>query len=90
MSADDAKTIPPVEEPEYVGAHSALLNERCQHYPNIEGSSLGRCAQDATHTVVTVDGNDIHEVAMCDECGEPDDVDAHDREWSGDVRGSFR
>ena len=85
--SDERETIAAEMEPEYVGTHSALTDERCQHYPNIEESPPRRCNRDATHTVVMVDRNDIHEVAMCDECGEPDDVDAHDREWSGEVRG---
>ena len=87
---DEAKTIAPEREPEYVGAHSALTDERCQHYLNVEGFSPKRCDQEATHTVVMADGSGIHEVAMCDECGEPDDADSHDREWSGEVREDSR
>ena len=89
MSAD-AKTIAPEVEPEYVGAHSALTDERCQHYLNVEGFPPTRCGRDATHTVVMADGSGIHEVTMCDECGEPDDIDSHDREWSGEVREDSR
>jgi hypothetical protein len=85
-----AQTISPEKEPEYVGAHSALADERCQNWqdaaPDVERFSPTQCDRDATHTVVMADENGIREVAMCDECGEPEDVDYHEREWTGEVR----
>jgi hypothetical protein len=85
--SSERKTIAPEVEPEYVGAHSALTDGRCQNYLNVENSSPKRCDRDATHTIVMADGSSIHEIAMCDECGEPDDIGSHDRKWSGEVRG---
>ena len=89
MSAE-RENIAPEVEPEYVGAHSALTDERCQHHPNVGGRDPSRCDRIATHTVVMADGSGIHEVAMCDECGEPDDVDSHERRWSGELREECR
>lgn len=80
--------LPPYDPeiyPEYVGSHSALSAETCECYPEIVPNVRERCGADATHTVVMFSGDGVSEVAMCDECGEPDDVDDAPREWSGGV-----
>lgn len=85
--------IPPEKEPEYVGAHSALTDERCANICAANGPDGAfepeRCENAATHTVVMADGNGVHEIAMCDGCGERDDVDGEGREWSGVIREEF-
>ena len=87
------KTIAPEREPEYVGAHTALTDSQCQNY--LDGNAdhpdepfrPERCENDATHTVVMADGDGLHEQAVCDECGEPDDAECHvDHSWSGKIR----
>lgn len=84
--AGELKTIPIEIEPETVGAHSGLSNETCQEWedaePDAERFVPTQCGNDATHTLVVKTANGLSEVAMCDECGIPDDVDASDREWS--------
>lgn len=87
------ETIDPEREPEYVGAHSALTDEQCQNY--LDGNADApdepfaptRCANDATHTIVLADGDGLHEQSLCGDCGEPDDVERHERPWSGEQRG---
>jgi len=84
------QTAPLETEPEYVGVHSALASETCSNVYDDDPENTGpdefvpaMCDNDATHTVVMFDG-DFHEVAMCDDCGEPEDVDRYDREWAGE------
>jgi hypothetical protein len=86
MSETESKipTIDPEIEPEYVGAHSALHNERCQNWCGETVDDVEQCGDDATHTVVMYNGS-LHEIAMCDDCGEPQDVDSHERKWTGEV-----
>lgn len=75
--------VTPVIEPEFVGAHSAVAEEQCAHYRVVEeGAQPQRCANDASHTVVMFDGEKLHELASCDECGDLDDVADFEREWS--------
>ena len=78
---EEIPTIAPEKEPEYVGAHSGLNNDQCTNYKGRTKSEVRRCENDATHTVVMYDGK-LHEMGMCDDCGEPDDVEDFDREWS--------
>lgn len=85
MSEREIETIDPEIEPEYVGAHSALSSSLCQNWMGDTPSEMEQCEVPATHTVVMFDGKGLCEIAMCDECGEPQDVDFHEREWSGEV-----
>jgi hypothetical protein len=84
------ETIDPEIEAEYVGAHSALVATACQGWPDgapdAEAFEPEQCGAKATHTVVMFDGR-LHEVGMCDDCGEPADVRADDRAWSGQYVG---
>lgn len=80
-------TIPmpdPEKEPEYVGVHSAITHPTCQYTTGETREDVEACGEDATHTVVMFEGKKLRQVAMCDDCGEPEDA-ADDREWSGDV-----
>jgi len=79
--SDAIPTVDPKIEPEYVGSHSAVTNDTCQNFTGDTVDSVEQCSNPATHTVVMYDG-DVKEIAMCDDCGEPDDVTDHDREWS--------
>lgn len=74
-------TIDPEKEPEYVGAHSAVNKEQCTHYVGEFREDITRCENAATHTIVMYDGS-LHEMASCDECGQPEDVTVTGREWS--------
>lgn len=74
------KTIDPEIEPETVGFHSGADAGQCENYTGEYVEDVQRCTNEATHTCVVYDG-DLHELAMCDECGELEEVpDA--REWS--------
>lgn len=75
--------IPPEKEPEYVGAHSGLPDDQdvCDNWSGETRSTVTQCGNSATHTVVMYDG-ELHEIPMCDDCGEPADVTAAKREWS--------
>jgi|AntRauTorcE11898_2_1112593.scaffolds.fasta_scaffold74039_2 hypothetical protein len=87
-TSNEHDTIEPEKEPEYVGAHSALADEQCQGWDTVgpfDEPTIRACQHDATHTIVMVTGSGLHEVAMCDDCGEPDDVSGREREWSGQV-----
>lgn len=77
-------TIDPDVEPEYVGAYSALAAERCQNWKGEQPDGVEQCNGRATHTVVMYTGK-LHKIAMCESCGEPDDVDHHEREWTGEL-----
>jgi len=70
---------------EYVGALSFIGNEQCGEFPERDDGEIKQCGDDATHSVVLFDGNSLITVSRCNEHGEPDDVDVHDREWSGKV-----
>jgi len=80
-SNSDISTFPPEKEPEYVGTHSAVNRAECRNW--LEPHADGDCGQPATHTVVMYHG-DLTEIPMCDDCGEPEDVEAWDRVWSAD------
>lgn len=69
-------------EPEVVGHYSAIIRDRCTHWQANEDGSPGVCSNDATHTRVLYDGNDVVSLAVCDEHGSPEQV-ADDRRWSG-------
>jgi len=87
LRADGGREIPtidPEKEPEYVGVHSAIVNETCQNYIGETVDDIEPCAEPATHTVVMADASGATEIAMCDDCGEPEDVDGG-RVWSGEV-----
>lgn len=73
------KTAAAEAEPEYVGAHSNPVEDECVQW---SGNPPEPCGRQATHTVVMYDG-ELHEVASCDKCGEPGDVEDFDRRWSG-------
>lgn len=75
------ETIEPEKEPEYVGAHSGLDADQCENWVGEFEETIDQCGGDATHTVVMYSGK-LHEIAMCDDCGEPDDVADWEREWS--------
>lgn len=77
----DIPTIDAEVEPEYVGAHSAITNPTCQDWHGDAPEEMERCGAEATHTVVMYSGR-LHEIAMCNDCGEPGDA-ADDRAWSG-------
>ena len=81
------KTIEPEREPEYVGAHSALVGERCQHWIGETTAEIHQCEAEATHTLVMFSGTKLAQIASCDSCGEPDDVGRHERKWTGEVVG---
>lgn len=83
VERDTIPTIAPEKEPEYVGAHSGLPDDQevCGNWTGSTPSEMAACVAEATHTVVMYDGS-LVEIAMCDDCGEPQDVDDHDREWS--------
>ena len=81
----EIQTIDPEKEPEYVGVHSALVAAECQHWVGETTEEIGCCEDEATHTVVMWTGTRLVQIASCDDCGEPDDLDAHDREWTGEV-----
>ena len=85
MSESGFKTIDPEIEPEYVGVHSALNREQCQHWVGDSPENVERCENNATHTVVIFDGSDLIQMGSCDNCGEPDELPSHDREWTGEV-----
>lgn len=78
-------TIDPEVEPEYVGAHSGRVNVQCQEYHGETRDEIERCGNFSTHTIVMESESGVHEIAVCDDCGEPEDVDADDRVWSGVV-----
>lgn len=82
-ATEQRETLPPEQTPEYVGAHSGLLDDRavCEHWGSPTRQSVSHCGDPATHTVVLFTGR-LHEIAVCDEQGEPDDVTAAKREWS--------
>jgi hypothetical protein len=86
------ETIDPEHEPEYVGAHSALVDEQCQNYFDANADKPDepfvpeRCEGDTTHTVVLADSDGLHEQSLCDDCGEPDDTEHLERSWSGELR----
>lgn len=82
---NEIPTIDPEIEPEYVGAYSGLADERCCNWFGETTHTLGECGQEATHSVVMASGSKLSVIAMCDDCGEPNDVRATDREWSGEV-----
>lgn len=73
--------VDPEVEPECVGFHSAVDAERCENYVGEFVEDIERCGNDATHTCVVYDGNSLNEIAMCDECGDPEAV-PDDRRWS--------
>lgn len=73
------------ELPEYVGALSFIGNEQCGEVPERDDREIKQCDADATHSVVLFDGDALITVSRCNEHGEPEDVDVHDREWSGKV-----
>jgi len=77
----DLSTVPPEKEPEYVGAHSGVDGAECRNW--LEPHADGQCGEPATHSVVMYHG-DLSEIPMCDDCGEPEDVEAWDRVWSAD------
>lgn len=70
--------------PEYVGAVSAIERESCSKW---DDDLSDRCRAKATHSVIIYDGRSFESIAVCDECGRPEDVDHElDREWSGEIR----
>lgn len=79
------KTVPIEHEPGYVGAHSSLVDETCQNWIGDHVEDVEACGDPATHTVVMWSGR-LHQIAMCDACGEPEDVlpGTGEREWSGE------
>lgn len=71
-------TVEPEYEPEYVGAHSEPTGDECCNWQGEYQEDVEQCGDDATHTVVMRSPNGtLSEIPMCDECGEPQDVDAH-------------
>lgn len=85
QNTKETKTIAPEREPEYVGAHSARVNPDCQGWHQNDEGEMEQCGECSTHTVVMFSGDRLHQIAMCDDCGEPEDVDNHEREWTGDL-----
>jgi hypothetical protein len=79
MNETTIATVPVEEEPEYVGAYSAVIAKKCMQWTDGEP-----CENDATHTVVMASGTrDLTELASCDECGEPEDAEvSKERKWS--------
>lgn len=88
------RTVRSDVEPEYVGAFSAVDREECTVWIDAEAEgedgddaeAKRRCGAEATHTIVEYDGSDLCMIAACDDHGEPDDVEATDRRWSGELR----
>ena len=84
------ETIDPEIEPEYVGAHSARVSPQCQdiHDANGRGEPFEpeQCENWSTHTIVMKDEGGLHEPAMCDNCGEPDDVNPYEQKWAGEIQ----
>lgn len=78
MSEHITNEIPEVEpehEPEYVGAHSGRARDYCSNWVGDSPREVTRCDEESTHTVVMRSPNgELSEIAMCDECGEPQDV----------------
>lgn len=74
------ETLDPEIEPEVVGFHSGADAEQCENYTGEYVEDVERCENEATHTCVYYDGV-LHELAMCDDCGEPDEVEGG-RRWS--------
>ena len=65
----------PEHEPEYVGAYSEPTVEYCCNYVGEYIEDVERCPNDASHTVVMrTPTDDLQEIAMCDDCGEPEDA----------------
>jgi hypothetical protein len=81
---DRIPTIAREKEPEHVGVHSAIVSETCQNYYGERQSDVQQCGEPATHTVVMWSGSRLAQVAMCDQCGDPESA-PDDREWSGEV-----
>ncbi len=81
--AETIPTVDPEVEPEYVGAHSGLSDGQdvCKYWDGETREDIDQCGNPATHTIVMYDGS-LHEIAMCDSCGEPDDIDDLPREWT--------
>lgn len=77
--------IDPKIEPEYVGVHSALTAEHCEMPVGEAPDDVEWCADEATHTKVYYAAGELKEFAVCDRCGEPDELPGYDREWAGDV-----
>lgn len=94
MSAAEPPTADPEAEPEYVGAHSAVVADECQEWKDAEPESERfvptKCGAEPTHTIVMKDASGLTELAMCDDCGEPEDVAATDRQWSADPSEDLR
>lgn len=83
----NVETFDPDVEPEYVGAHSGISADECQHWfdaePDSERFVPTKCGNDPTHTIIVFDGTKVAEIASCDEHGEPDDLPNTDRIWTG-------
>ena len=78
MSTNGKTPIEPIEpelEPEYVGAYRYPLREGCAGVSGDYVEDLEYCDAEATHTIVmrSVNGH-LNEIAMCDDCGEPEDA----------------
>lgn len=83
---DRLETIEPEKEPEYVGAHSSIIGAKCQHWLGETRADIEQCGDEPTHTIVMWTGTKLAQMASCDDCGEPEDVDDQEREWTGEVR----
>lgn len=91
--SEKLKPLPSHIEPEYVGAHSALITEECmdvldKNADDSEAPFVAEfCGEPATHTLVAWVGGELQQRSVCDECGNPGDADGlrHKREWTGVV-----
>jgi hypothetical protein len=87
MSTSKPQEIGGDIEPEYVGVHSALAAERCEMPVGDSPDDVEWCADVATHTMVLFATGELQEIAVCDSCGEPDELPDRDREWTGELVG---
>lgn len=69
--------VDPEHEPEYVGAYGTTSEDRCQQWHGEYIGEVEQCDREATHTLVIRNPatGSLKEIASCDECGEPEDVD---------------
>lgn len=81
----EIQEIDPEHEPEYVGAHSALVSERCSQWVGDTHQEIEKCGSPATHTIIMFSGTKIAQIASCDTHGEPQDVSRGERVWSGEL-----
>ncbi|WP_254810665.1 hypothetical protein [Natronosalvus amylolyticus] len=83
MAQPQNRTAPVEQEPEFVGVHSGLVNDICQIWDGDSPEDIEQCGDPATHTAIEYTGR-LHQLAVCDDHGNPDALPESDREWTGE------